>query len=261
MEESARSSRKQDSLAGSSIIESTGKANDLSLERRESQIILETQRYIPLFSFNTYFDEMVISSKLKRFDLTIMVYSYAYEFHQALAILSMLSKGGRKFAWGDGLESLKMECHESESYIEKSLILTRMDKMMEPMIEKSMASIKRLGVKIPYVTRESKIQVPSNDDLRKMLALQISGQRNRISSLSNEYSNTIQRTTTIHIEEEKRTEVITELVDEVPGKEAHNWNFPGEVKEGVELFRLYVVPQQRLAIHQCFVRSLSIPKY
>ena len=77
----------------------------------------------------------------------------------------------------------------------------------------------------------------------------------------------LERTTKIHItEEDKKIEVVTELVDKVPGAQPQNFHFPGEVrgipgKEGVQLFKLYVVPQSRLAIHHCFVRSVAIPKY
>ena len=53
-------------------------------------------------------------------------------------------------------------CIESEKVVVKQ----RLMKEMMPLIDKSMASVKRLGVQIPYVTRESIMQVPSNDDLR-----------------------------------------------------------------------------------------------
>ena len=71
----------------------------------------------------------------------------------------------------------------------------------------------------------------------------------------------LERTTVIKVEEEKKTEIVTELIDKEPGQLSKNLDFPGERKKEVELFKLYVVPQQRLAIHQCFVRSLAIPKY
>ena len=200
---------------------------------------------------------MASIARVQRSGLATIIYSYAYEFHQALAILSMLSRGGKNFAWGSGLLGLRSTCLESE----KVAVQQRLLKEALPLIDKCMATVKRLGVRVPYVTRESIMQVPSNADLRKMLALQIRGQRNRISSVTNEYSNMLERTTRILVEEEKKTEIVTELVDKVPGKDPKNFQFPGEPKEGVQLFRLYVVPQQRLAIHRCFVRSIAIPKY
>ena len=70
----------------------------------------------------------------------------------------------------------------------------------------------------------------------------------------------------IFVEEEKKYEVITEKVDKVPGSNAEHFEFPGKTtgvpgKEGTLTFRLYVVPQERLGLHRCFVRSLSLPSY
>ena len=162
---------------------------------------------------------MASIARVQRSGLATIIYSYAYEFHQALAILSMLSRGGKNFAWGSGLLGLRSTCLESE----KVAVQQRLLKEALPLIDKCMATVKRLGVRVPYVTRESIMQVPSNADLRKMLALQIRGQRNRISSVTNEYSNMLERTTRILVEEEKKTEIVTELVDKVPGKDPKNF--------------------------------------
>ena len=110
-----------------------------------------------------------------------MIYSYAFEFHQALAIITMICKGGKYFAWGDGLAPLKKMCTESEKLVVSNLQV----KAIELMIDGYMSTTKRLCVQVPYTTRKSCMQVPSNEDLRKMLALQIRGQRSRISSVKN----------------------------------------------------------------------------
>ena len=68
-------------------------------------------------------------------------------------------------------------------------------------------------------------------------------------------------TTKIIIQEEKKFEKVTEQVDKVKGQPNKNFDFHGQPREGIQLFRLYVVPQQRLALHKLFVRSQAIPLY
>ena len=55
-------------------------------------------------------------------DILISIYSLAYEFHQAIAILTMLCKAGKKFAWNDGLKELKTHCKEDQEYLYKYLM-------------------------------------------------------------------------------------------------------------------------------------------
>ena len=43
-------------------------------------------------------------------NILISIYSYAFEFHQTIAILNMLCKDGKKFAWNDGLKEIKKYC-------------------------------------------------------------------------------------------------------------------------------------------------------
>ena len=189
--------------------------------------------------------------------LAALIHSYAHEFHVSLALISRLSKGCKKFAWDDGLQLLKHTCTENR----KLAIKQRTDFLIEPYIQKSMSSLRELSFRIPYARRNFIMQVPTDEDLKHILSLQLQGHRNRISSVKNEYSNTLERTTKIIIHDEKKFEKITEQVDKVPGEVNKNFDFGGLNQEGVQLFRLYVVPQERLALHKLFVRSQSIPSY
>ena len=136
--------------------------------------------------------------------------------------MSMISRDGKDFAWGESLSELKGLCTESEKYVYdmikwKPAVLY---KEIGPLIKNSMSTKKRLGVKVPYTTRKTIMQVPTDEDLRTMLALQIRGRRKRITSIKNQFHNTMTRKTEIFVEEEKKYEVITEKVDKVPGNGA-----------------------------------------
>ena len=155
--------------------------------------------------------------------LAALIHSYAHEFHVSLALISRLSKGCKKFAWDDGLQLLKHTCTENR----KLAIKQRTDFLIEPYIQKSMSSLRELSFRIPYARRNFIMQVPTDEDLKHILSLQLQGHRNRISSVKNEYSNTLERTTKIIIHDEKKFEKITEQVDKVPGEVNKNFEFGG----------------------------------
>ena len=51
-----------------------------------------------------------VQRNMSKQEIIIKIYSYAFEFHQAIAILNMLCKTGKKFAWNDGLKDLRASC-------------------------------------------------------------------------------------------------------------------------------------------------------
>ena len=71
-----------------------------------------------------------VNRGLAESNILISIYSFAFEFHQAIAILNMLCRDGKKFSWNDGLKDLKKFCESDENYLYKYL----MEEMVEPAI-------------------------------------------------------------------------------------------------------------------------------
>ena len=75
-------------------------------------------------------------------EIIIKIYSYAFEFHQAIAILNMLCKTGKKFAWNDGLKDLRTNCKEDPEYLLEYLN----EKVVQPTLNELIASCRPLGL-------------------------------------------------------------------------------------------------------------------
>ena len=96
-------------------------------------------------------------------NILISIYSFAFEFHQAIAILNMLCKDGKKFAWNDGLKDMKKICYSSENYLYNYL----MEEMVEPTIEDLISTMRPLG--LDRSLREDFVQLPSEQEMRDQI--------------------------------------------------------------------------------------------
>ena len=104
--------------------------------------------------------------KMKKSQVTstlIKIYSYAFEYHQALAILTMLCKTGRTFAWNDYLDTMKQLCREDKDYVFNRLLRRTAD----PLIEETLATVQALGVK--RSNHDDLIQIPSKEEIKGLL--------------------------------------------------------------------------------------------
>ena len=68
------------------------------------------------------------------------MYAYAFEFHEALAVLSMLCKAGGEFAWHDSLDLLQRSCKEDQ----ESIINRFLASEITPVVEQALKTVTTL---------------------------------------------------------------------------------------------------------------------
>ena len=115
-------------------------------------------------------------------NILISIYSYAFEFHQTIAILNMLCRDGKKFAWNDGLKEIKKYCESDESYLYKYL----MDELVEPITDDLVSTMRPLG--LDRSLREDFVQLPSETEIKDQIKKRVLGEWSNNGSLKNQIS-------------------------------------------------------------------------